>query len=92
MARFAQVVDGVVTEILDATEQDMAAGIVGPCAEWVDVGTVYNAPTDSFMSYADIRVADYGTARQQIESIIENGLTFEQDRVAAIKLKHPKPV
>jgi len=36
------------------------------------------------------RVAEYGTAEQQIEFIVENGLEAWQTKVAAIKAKYPK--
>lgn len=36
------------------------------------------------------RLAEYGTPREQLANIIENGLKAEQARVAAIKLKHKK--
>jgi len=36
------------------------------------------------------RKAEYGTADQQMENIIENGLEAEQTRINNIKLKYPK--
>ena len=36
------------------------------------------------------RKSEYGSNAQQIENIIENGLTAEQTRVQAIKDKYPK--
>ena len=36
------------------------------------------------------RKSEYGTTEQQIENIIENGLSAEQTRVQAIKDKYPK--
>ena len=48
MARFAKVVDGVVTGIVDAEDQDRAAGVIGPCADWVVAGHTYDARQDGF--------------------------------------------
>jgi len=36
------------------------------------------------------RKAEYGTADEQMENIIENGLEAEQTRINNIKLKYPK--
>ena len=36
------------------------------------------------------RKAEYGTADQQMENIIENGLEAEQTRIQSIKDKYPK--
>lgn len=36
------------------------------------------------------RMAEYGSPREQLERIIENGLDAEQQRVADIKAKYPK--
>ena len=36
------------------------------------------------------RKAEYGTAEEQLERIIEGGLEAEQARIASIKLNHPK--
>ena len=38
-----------------------------------------------------VRLDNYGSPQQQLEFITENGLEAWQDKVAEIKLRHPKP-
>lgn len=42
-------------------------------------------------TYIDKRLREYGSIREQIEFITENGLQAWQVRVASIKDKYPKP-
>ena len=71
-------------------------------AEWhiKDVSEPTDAQLKAKESEADVeetnrkqirkRMLEYGDPAQQIENIIENGLTAEQERVKKIKQKYPK--
>ena len=69
--------------------------------EWnLDIAQPTQAQLDALETQADDyefnlgqiakRKAEYGTADQQMENIIENGLEAEQTRIQSIKDKYPK--
>jgi len=69
--------------------------------EWnLDIAQPTQAQLDALETQADDyefnlgqiakRKAEYGTADEQMENIIENGLEAEQTRINNIKLKYPK--
>jgi hypothetical protein len=62
MARFAIVLNGTVTAIVDAATQDLALGRIGPCSNLVDVGWRYAGAQDTFLppeTYRDRRATAY---------------------------------
>ena len=84
-------------------QDDMVGGVSHPyIKEWNIEGV--SKPTDeqlatyessaiteeSNQTAVSNRKAEYGTPRDQIENIIENGLSAEQTRVQTIKDKYPK--
>jgi len=84
-------------------QDDMVGGVSHPyIKEWNIEGV--SKPTDEQLATYNTsatteesnrtavsnRKAEYGTPRDQIENIIENGLEAEQTRVQTIKDKYPK--
>lgn len=93
---YATVVNGTVTAIGTAARQDFAAGIIGPVADFVQVGWRYDARSDSFLpplTYADKRRAAYPSIGDQLDMIYRAGLGGQefQDAIAAVKSAFPKP-
>ena len=65
--------------------------------DWVDTAEISKADIQTKLTELNNdetiianRKSEYGSNTQQIENIIENGLTAEQTRVQAIKDKYPK--
>ena len=82
---------------------DMIAGFSSPYIDRWDVSGLAEPTAEQLASYEaaaiidnnndlarENRKAEYGSNTQQIENIIENGLSAEQARVQAIKEKYPK--
>ena len=83
-------------------QDDMVGGVSNPyIKEWnLDIAQPTQAQLDALETQADDyefnlgqiskRKAEYGTADEQMENIIENGLEAEQTRIQSIKDKYPK--
>jgi hypothetical protein len=93
-------IGGVVDFRNDVILQDDGDGVVY-IAEWnLDTAQPTKAQLNALDSDADDyeynldqiekRKAEYGSADQQMENIIENGLEAEQTRIQSIKDKYPK--
>jgi len=66
------------------------SGLTEPTAEQLAAQEAAANTEESNQAVINNRQSEYGSNTQQIENIIENGLTAEQTRVQAIKDKYPK--
>ena len=66
------------------------SGLAKPTDEILDSFNASATTEESNQTAVSNRRAEYGTPRDQIENIIENGLSAEQTRVQTIKDKYPK--
>jgi hypothetical protein len=66
------------------------SGLAKPTDEILDSFNASATTEESNQTAVSNRRAEYGTPRDQIENIIENGLAAEQTRVQTIKDKYPK--
>jgi hypothetical protein len=66
------------------------SGVAKPTDEILDSFNASATTEESNQTAVSNRRAEYGTPRDQIENIIENGLSAEQTRVQTIKDKYPK--
>jgi hypothetical protein len=66
------------------------SGLTEPTAEQLAAQEASANTEESNQAVINNRQSEYGSNTQQIENIIENGLTAEQARVQVIKDKYPK--
>jgi hypothetical protein len=66
------------------------SGLAEPTDEILDPFNASATTEENNQTAVSNRKAEYGTPRDQIENIIENGLSAEQTRVQTIKDKYPK--
>ena len=69
---------------------NVSGSLAKPTDEILDPFNASATTEESNQTAVSNRRAEYGTPRDQIENIIENGLSAEQTRVQTIKDKYPK--